>query len=93
MKHKKVITVWAYDLEKEICETYNLEPFELACVFWEGDFINDSYKSLWIEEDSDETYNGYEWENEHDIYLRNLIRAHLRKTFPNEDRVLVDVSW
>ena len=91
MKHSLEIYIDVCDLEDEICESYDVEPFEARNLFWEGDYNNDSAKVLYF--DSDEEYNGYSWENEEEIKLRNLIYAHLRKLFPNTNKVLVDVTW
>lgn len=91
MKHSTEIVIDVCDLEDEICATYGIDHFEGRNLFWEEDYCNDSYKSLYL--DDDEEYKGYSWQNEEEIKLRNLIYAHLRKCFPNAKRVLVEVTW
>jgi hypothetical protein len=81
------------DIVEEVNAKYDVEIEYIANLFWEGDFMNYCYKSLWIEEEADEEFNGYEWENEEEIKLRNLVRKYLRDCFPGVDHILVDVSW
>lgn len=91
MKHSTEIVIDIYDLEDEIRKVYNVDCFDVRNLFWEGDYCNDSYKSLWI--DDDEELDDYSWKSKEEIKLRNLIYVHLRKCFPNTKRVLVDVTW
>lgn len=100
IKFKTKITVTASDIEEEIVSVYGVERPELASLFWEGDYMNDCYKSLWIEEEADKHDYGDEEdeededeEDEEDNEMRKLIRQHLRQCFPGVDHVLVDVSW
>ena len=93
MQHTNMIVVADGDIVEEVNAKYDVDIEYIANLFWEGDFMNDCYKSLWIEEEADEEYKGYEWENETEIKHRNLVRKHLRDCFPGVDRVLVDVSW
>ena len=93
MQHTNMIVVADGDIVEEVNAKYGVEIEYVANLFWEGDFMNDCYKSLWIEEEADEEFNGYEWENEEEIKHRNLVRKHLRECFPGVERVLVDVSW
>lgn len=86
---EKKIVVTASDIEEEVVSVYGVERPELAHLFWDGDFMNDCYKSLWIGEEADKCDYG----DEEDIEMRRLIRQHLRQCFPGEDHVLVDVSW
>lgn len=93
MKHTNMIVVVDGDIVEEVNAKYGVEIEYIANLFWEGDFMNDCYKSLWIEEEADEEFKGYEWENEEEIKHRNLVRKYLRECFPGTERVLVDVSW
>lgn len=93
MQHTNMIVVADGDIVEEVNAKYGVEIEYIANLFWEGDFMNDCYKSLWIEEEADEEFNGHEWENEEEIKHRNLVRKHLRECFPGAERVLVDVSW
>ena len=93
MQHTNMIVVADGDIVEEVNAKYDVDIEYIANLFWEGDFMNDCYKSLWIDEEADEEFYGYEWENENEINHRNLVRKHLRDCFPGVDRVLVDVSW
>ena len=88
MKHKTVIMVEDTDIVNEV----NTKIKSIANLFFAGDFMNDCYKSLWIDEEADEN-RGYASEDPDNFKLRNIVRAHLRQCFPNTERILVDVSW
>ena len=92
MKHLNVIIVCDGDVTEEVNKKYGINIDCIAPLFWGGNYMNDSYKSLWIDEDSDER-RSYCWEDKNAYKLRNLIRQHLRECFPGVDKVLVDVSW
>jgi hypothetical protein len=92
MKHKSVIVVEDTDIVNEVNGAYGTNIESIANLFFEGDFMNDCYKSLWIDEEADEN-RGYACEDEDNFKLRNLVRAHLRQCFPNTERIIVDVSW
>ena len=92
MKHINMIVVADGDLTEEVNTKYGVNIEYVANLFWESDFSNDSYKSLWIDEASDEL-RSYSWEDENAYKLRNLVRKHLRDCFPGVDCILVDVSW
>ena len=92
MKHETVIVVEDSDIVEEVNEIYGTKIKSIANLFFEGDFMNDCYKSLWIDKEADED-RGYACEDENNFKLRNLVRAHLRQCFPNTERILVDVSW
>ena len=92
MRHLNMIVVCDGDVAEEVNKKYGVNIDYIASLFWDGDYMNDSYKSLWIDEDSDEL-RSYSWEDENAYKLRNLIRQHLRECFPGVDKVLVDVSW
>ncbi len=92
MKHETMIVLEDGVIAEEVSNTYGVQIDYIASLFWDGDYTNDSYKSLWIEEEADEEFK-YSWQKEEDVKMRNLVRAHLRKCFPNVERVLVDVTW
>ena len=93
MKFETAIVVDYGTIEEAICEKYYIESFDLCPLFWDGEFINDSYKHLYFGEDCDEQYRGYPWESEYEINLRNLVRQFLREQFPGVDEILVNVTW
>ena len=92
MKHKTMIVVEDSTITEEVNDTYGTEIESIATLFFEGDFMNDCYKSLYIDEEADEN-RSYCYEDENNFKLRNIVRAHLRQCFPNTERILVDVSW
>ena len=93
-----VITCKAYDLEKAIEDRYNLpkHSVEIRSLFFEGDYMNDSYKTLYFGDDQLEDYKreGKRTEDD-DTMTRILVCMYLRECFPDPaiDTVLVDVSW
>ena len=93
MNFETAIVVDYRTIEEAVCDKYGIEPFDLCPLFWDGEFINDSYKHLYFGEDCTEQYRGYSWESEYEINLRNLVRQFLRDQFPAFERILVDVSW
>ena len=93
MQYTNMIVIADGDILEEVNAKYGVEIDNIPNLFWESAFMNDCYKSLWIEEEADEEFNGHEWENEEEIKHRNLVRKHLRECFPGVERVLVDVSW
>ena len=95
MKHNRRVVVWAYDLADAVALQYGMDAsdFEIANLFWPGDFMNDCCKSLGIEEGCDD-YDKEEAENgDEDARLRCLVYDYLRSAFPGEDTILVDVTW
>ena len=64
MKHSRRVVVWAYDLADAVALQYGMDAsdFEIANLFWPGDFMNDCCKSLGIEEGCDD-YDKEEAEN------------------------------
>lgn len=91
MRYLNMIVVCDGDVADEVSKKYGVNIDYIAPLFWEGDYMNDSYKLLWIDEESDEL-RSYSWEDENAYRLRNLIRRHLRECFPGVDKVLVDIS-
>lgn len=92
MKHTTMIVVEDSAITEEVNNTYNIDIESIAHLFFEGDFMNDCYKSLYIDEEADEN-RSYCYEDKNNFKLRNIVRAHLRQCFPNTERILVDVSW
>ena len=63
---------------------------DICELLFDDDYANNSYKSFYFDEM--EVYNGYFWENEEDIRLRNIVRAYLKDILPNYEYVLIDIS-
>ena len=63
---------------------------DICKLLFDDDYANNSYKSFYFDEM--EVYNGYFWENEEDIRLRNIVRAYLKDILPNYEYVLIDIS-
>ena len=93
MNFETAIVVDYRTIEDAVREKYGIEPFDLCPLFWDGEFVNGSYKRLYFGEDCTEEYKGYYWQSEYEINLRNLVRQFLRDQFPAFERILVDVSW
>jgi hypothetical protein len=93
-----VITCKAYDLEKAIEARYNLpqHSVEIRSLFFEGDYMNDSYKALYFGDDQVEDYKRECLRTKDDDTMTCiLVCMYLRECFPDPaiDTVLVDVSW
>ena len=87
MEYKKMITISIYDLEKALVLQYGSEEFsDLRNILFGDYYINDSYMSYCFDGGYDETDN----ENAH---ILNCINTFLQDIFPDEDTVLIDVSW
>lgn len=93
MNYETAIVVDYGTIEEAVCGKYGIKPFDLCPLFWEGEFVNDSYKRLYFGDECVEKYDGYYWQNEEEINLRNLVRQFLRDQFPAFDYILVDTSW
>ena len=95
---ESMITCKAYDLEKAIEARYNLpqHSVEIRSLFFEGDYMNDSYKALYFGDDQLEDYKCECMRTEdEDIMTCILVCQYLRECFPDPaiDTILVDVSW
>ena len=79
------------DLEEEIHFQYGIDV-DIAPLF---NFLNnDCYEILAIHEENDEDPEQvFTWESPDAIIQRNLVRAHLRDLFPNDEIVLVEISY
>jgi hypothetical protein len=91
LRYSKAIVVEACDLEEAVSAKYGVEIEEIRSILFDDNYINDSYKRYYFEEDDE--YNGYSWENEENIKARNLVNQFLREEFPGETEILIDVSW
>lgn len=72
------------DLEDAISINYGVR-YDLRQLFFEGDFMNDCFKSLYFGEDVDEDWS--------DNYMQmNVVFSYLRDTVPDYNSILLDVS-
>ena len=83
------------DLEREVIARYpelekDIEYYEIRAIMFDDDYNNDCYKEYFFGEDY--KYE-YPWQNEEKIKIENIIRAYLREVLPDEDHVIIDVSW
>lgn len=86
MKYKKMVTINIYDLEEALVQQYGSEGFrKLRDTLFYSDFMNDCYKQYWFDDDYDE--------NVDNAAILNCVNAFLRDIFPDEESVLIDVSW
>ena len=86
MTYKKMITVNIYDLKRALVLQYGSEDFsDLRSILFGDYFMNDCYKEYWFDDDYDENVdNGA---------ILNCVNAFLRDIFPDEESVLIDISW
>ena len=77
-------------LEEEIYTQFDVDC-DLRSILFYDDYMNDCYKSYYFADDDE--YEGYSWQNEEHIRIRNLVNAYLRDILPDHDSVLIDVSW
>ena len=87
MTYKKMIVIDIYDLEFALIQQYVSKDFSnLREVLFENDYMNDCYKSYCF----DGTYDETDDENAH---ILNCVNTFLQDIFPDEDTVLIDISW
>ena len=87
MTYKKMITINIYDLEEALVQQYGSEEFsDIRNILFGDYYMNDCYKSYCFD-------GGYIDENNDNIHVINCVNAFLRDMFPDEDTVLIDVSW
>lgn len=89
--HTMMPVVDVDELERAVNAQFGCEIDEMRNLLFDDDYNNDSYQSFWYGQM--EVFEGYNWQDEEKIRLRNLVRAYLQDTIPDHDRVLVDVSW
>ena len=78
------------DLEEELHFQYDIDV-DIAVLF---DFLNnDCYEILPFHEENDEDPEAPYVGNPNTVIQRNLVRAHLRDLFPNDEIVLVEISY
>lgn len=92
------ITCKAYDLEQAVEAHFHLpeHSVEIRRLFFENDYMNDSYKELYFGDDQVEGYKCEYMRTEDDNTMtRILVCQYLRECFPNPaiDTILVDISW
>jgi hypothetical protein len=81
-----MVTINIYDLEQALVLQYGSEEFsDLRNILFYEDFMNDCYKKYWFDDDLNET--------EDNAAIINCVNAFLRDIFPDEECVLIDVSW
>lgn len=83
------------DLEREVIARHpelanDVEYFEIREIMFDDDYNNDCYKAYFFGEDAEYKYP---WQSEEKIKIENIIRAYLREVLPDEDHVIIDVSW
>ena len=94
MRREIVINTSA--ITKAVDEKHGVYIDHPAAVLWPGEYMNDSYKGLcledWMEEEAYEEYQHSP--DEEELYHKWLIIKTLREELPKVlEYVLVDVSW
>lgn len=79
------------ELENAVNRQFNCEINEMRNLLFDDNYSNDCYCNFYYDEM--EVYEGYDWQDEEGIRLRNLVRAYLQDTIPDYQAVLIDVSW
>lgn len=87
MRYKKMVTINIYDLEEALVQQYGSEEFsDLRNILFGDEYMNDCYKRYYFLD----IYLNEEDDNTHII---KCVNAFLQDIFPNEDTVLIDISW
>lgn len=86
-------TVGVRDLEEAIQTQYDTY-IDISQTFFGDSFTNDSYMALHFRKDWDEEITpDTDPEDMEEIVQRNLVRGYLRDVLPDDDFILVDLSW
>ena len=97
MKYERRVVVAAREINEAVSLQYGLDEGEIDVteLFWAGDYMNDCYKHLWIDEEavSQERVEIDEGNDTEEVRQRLLILDYLHCVFPDEEKILVDVSW
>ena len=97
MKYERHVTVTARDINEAVSLQYGLNEgdIDVTELFWPGDYMNDCYKRLWIDEEAvnQERLDIDEGNDTEEVRQRLLILDYLHYVFPDEKVILVDVSW
>lgn len=91
MKYNILPVIEMGALEEALTIQYGEGFNDLRQLMFYDSYMNDVYCAFWF--DHLEEYKGEYWRNEEDVHKLNCIKTFLQDTFPNYDRVLVDVSW
>ena len=83
--------IHAEDLRKEVNLQYGCDIEDIAALLFPGDYQNDCYKNFYYAELEDR--NPWSWEDEDTVTLINLVKTYLQDILPDQDDVLIDVSW
>ena len=97
MRYERRVTVTARDVNEAVSLQYGLNEgdIDVTELFWLGDYMNDCYKCLWIDEEAvnQERLDMDEGNDTEEVRQRLLILDYLHYIFPDEKVILVDVSW
>ena len=101
MTIERMAVVDMYELEDAIKNHFDLEYFDILRMFFE-EASNDSYQSLCIDEGSVQaayhsvelyTEWGYDEVKIEKLKMKAQILEYLHKRLPNEEMILVSISW
>ena len=101
MTIERVAVVDCYELEDAIKNHFDLEELDILRMFFE-EASNDSYQCLCIDEGSVEvayrsvelyTEWGYDETRIEELKMKAQILEYLHKKIPNEEMILVSISW
>lgn len=87
MRYKKMVTINIYDLEEALVQQYGSEEFsDLRNILFGDEYMNDCYKRYCF-------LNDYLNEEDDNTHIIKCVNAFLQDIFPDEDTVLIDISW
>ena len=97
MKYERHVTVTARDINEAVSLQYGLNEgdIDVTELFWPGDYMNDCYTCLWIDEEAvnQERLDMDEGNDTEEVRQRLLILDYLHYVFPDEKMILVGISW
>ena len=99
MKYKMMPVIWVEDLHEALIAQYGPDFLNrndnLRNILFDDQYCNDVAKELNIYdiEKWDDSYLTYEWFDERQWRIRNCVLAFLQDLFPNQEYVMIDVTW
>jgi hypothetical protein len=99
MKYKMMPVIWVGDLREALIAQYGPDFLNrndnLRNILFDDQYCNDVAKKLNIYdiEEWDDSYLTYEWFDERQWRIRNCVLTFLQDLFPNQEYVMIDVTW
>lgn len=99
MKYAMMPVIRIRDLEDALDAQYGSDFLSrddsLREILFDDQYCNDSAKKLYIldVEEWDDSFLEYDWFNEHKWRIRNCVLTFLQDLFPDQEYVMIDVTW